>query len=92
VCETNTCDNGWLTPLITGLLALIAGGGAAYVIMGNKKVKVFKKNGVNTLYHSHPYATTYHDPNTIHKSEPHKKGELLPVYEKDETGTYQYKG
>jgi hypothetical protein len=101
VCPVTTCatctipecpkqDNGYLTPVIVGLLALVAGGGAAYVTLGNNKIKVYKKSGVETIYHQHPTISGYHDPKTKHSAVPHKIGELLPKYKKNEVGNWVY--
>jgi len=104
-CPTQTCDcptsetpscpdnNSPLNAVFAAIVAFLIGGGAVYIGFGTaNKVKVKKVNGVDTAYHQHPLVSGYHNPNTIHKIEPHAKGELLPKYMKDSAGKWHYQG
>ena len=75
------------------MLGFLAGGGGLYIWFGRaNKVKVIKKDGKDVIQHQHPSISGYHSPDTMHKAEPHKKGELVPKYEKDAGGVWRYKG
>jgi hypothetical protein len=92
VCTKDGGAGGVIMAIIGGL---IAGGAGVYFTKGNNKLKVFKdKNGVEKVNHQHPGISGYHDPNTTHIAIliKHKKGELLPKYEKDSSGDWQYIG
>lgn len=90
--ECPTCpESSPLGMVIAAIIAFVAGGGVIYVTFGkSNKVKVIKKDGKDIVYHQHPTISGYHSPDTIHKTEPHKKGELLPKYEKNSSGVWQY--
>jgi hypothetical protein len=95
VCEAipvNTCPDNKspLGAVLTAIITFIAGGGIAYITLGNNKVKVKKVNGVNVAYHQHPGTSGYHLPSVLHKVQPHKKDELLPKYTKDASGHWIY--
>jgi hypothetical protein len=95
ICETPTCPEQGIVGLIASIIGgLLVGGTAVYLSFGTgaNKLKVYKKNGVDTIYHKHPTITGYHDPNVMHKEQPHKKGELIPLYQKDSIGKWIYKG
>jgi hypothetical protein len=97
VCETtptNSCpdNNSPLGAVIAAMIVFIAGYGIAYLTLGNNKVRVKKVNGAYVISHQHPLVSGYHSPDTMHKVEPHKKGELVPKYAKDSAGKWHYQG
>lgn len=70
--------------LISLILGIIVGGSAIYLtITKTNRIKAEKddKGNIN-LCHQHPTVSGYHSPDVVHRDTPHKKGELLPKYEK----------
>ena len=75
------------------MFALLGGGYYLHVRKsGQSYVGIKTENG--KLLHNHANARTYHDPNSMHKYQPHKKGELKPKYssKKNSDGKYDYLG
>lgn len=92
-CEELVTEDNNLMTVIFSIIAFLIGGGTMYIGFGTaNKVKVKKVNGVNEVWHQHPLVSGYHSINTIHRTEPHKKGELIPKYQKDSTGKWKYAG
>jgi len=85
---------------LTTLFGAIVGGTGAYYF--KKREAVVKNVGIKTyvsskgtikILHRHPGIKGYHNPDTLHRVtyEKHPKGEIAPLYEKDENGIYVYK-
>ena len=56
-------------------------------------IKMYQgRDGTQKVYHKHPGIRGYHDPLTRHReeNERHLKGQLMPKYEKDENGVWNY--
>jgi hypothetical protein len=78
--------------VIIAIVTLIAGLGIGKYKLG---VKIYTNDkGEVVKQHKHRNVVGYHSVNTIHQSQPHKKGEIAPNYsdEKDEKGKYKYVG
>lgn len=91
-CPPTNCPENDITGWLTALITFLIGGGAAYISLGNNRIKVKKVDGKDEVQHRHPSISGYHSPNTKHRSEAHAIGELLPKYEKDSTGKWKYVG
>lgn len=97
----NECDititaapqDNTLAAAIAIIFALFGAG--AYVRIqksGSAGVGIKSKNG--KILHSHKNVRGYHSPDTVHKMQPHKKGEMYPRYstKKNTNGEYEYLG
>ena len=83
-----------LAAAVAAIFALLGGGYYLHIRKNSGEGYVgFKVEGGKTL-HNHANARSYHDPNTVHKYQPHKKGELKPRYssKKNADGKYDYLG
>lgn len=89
--------NSWWDAIATLIVGLGIGG---YFIRKKEAmskgvgVKIYtKRDGTEGMYHKHPGIKGYHEPMTVHRDEKerHPKGELTPLYEKNEKGVYCYK-
>lgn len=86
--DTGLLGFGALIDLAVGILA--SGGVCAAV-----GIKLYKrKDGTVVKQHMHANITGYHDPNVVHKKQPHPKGQENPNYAtaKSADGTYKYLG
>ena len=94
VCPESDCPVQDMTAerIIEGIIILIVGMGVYKYGFG---IKVYtKKDGTVEVQHKHPNVIAYHNINTKHRTQPHKKGELKPKYEatKNANGYYKYIG
>lgn len=94
-CEAQTCpvcpEPSVLTGVLIAIVTFLAGGGAVYLKFGLKtRIKIVKVNGIDKVYHQHEIVSGFHNPDTTHRTQPHLKGELLPKYEKDISGSWIY--
>lgn len=89
--DTNDCptipavDINYAIIIIVGIITFVVGSG----------LKIYRKlDGSVAVQHKHKNTTGYHDPNIVHKVQPHKKGEIVPKYEeaKGTDGYYKYLG
>ncbi len=86
VCPETDCPVKDMTVerIIEGIVLLIVGMGVYKYGFG---IKIYtKKDGTVEVQHKHRNVTGYHDINTMHRTQPHKKGELNPKY--DNEGKY----
>ncbi len=103
VCETEVCpevpDESPFSVIISLIFGALIGGGGIYFF--KKREATVKNVGIKTyvstdgkvkVLHRHPGIRGYHNPETSHRVEyeKHPKGEITPLYEKDETGVYKY--
>ena len=95
-CEGTICpeEGSVVYAVIAALIAFVGGGGIVYITFGKTNKLRLKKlpDGTYEVQHIHPSYSGYHSINTIHRTEPHKKGEQLPKYEKDIDGVWRYQG
>lgn len=78
-------DINYATYVIVGIIGGLIGAG----------LKIYRKaDGSVAVQHKHKNVVGYHDPNIIHKAQPHKKGEISPKYAdvKAADGYYKYAG
>ena len=83
-----------LEQLIALIIVLVGGAGTIIYIKRTNGSQSGVKNVNGKLFHSHKNVSGYHNPNTIHAYQPHKKGELYPKYstKKNADGKYDYLG
>lgn len=91
-CPKAVSDQDIVTAAVTAISIFIAGLGIGKYKLG---VKIYtNEKGEVVKQHKHRNIIGYHSVNTMHQSQPHKKGEIAPNYsdEKDEKGKYKYVG
>lgn len=94
-CPINECDSGVFGVVWAIILSIIGSGGAVYVSLdkfGKNKVKLVRVDGNQVVFHKHPLISGYHNPNVVHKENAHIKGEIVPKYEKNDSGEWEYVG
>jgi len=99
-CTTIPPDDNQGAMIITAIAALLSAGAGIYFTKNkalgkNSAIKIHvNRNGEEVVTHRHPGIRGYHEPNTSHRdaNEKHPRGQLLPHFEKNESGVWVYKG
>lgn len=98
-CPVIPPDGNAGTAIIAAIGALLGAGIGIYFtknkILGTRGgLKIYKnRKGEEVTLHTHPGIRGYHDPKVKHQvdKEEHPRGQLLPHYEKDDSGEWAYR-